>query len=170
MSKKIFTATSLATAFSIIPIIWFTYLPLHDYPNHLATLQIRQTLSSNSYLARFYEARWLFTPYLELDLLTTPLMYLASVEMAGRIVIALTFIMICIGTILLNRELNPNNWGCLSLFAGIFLYNGGLIGVSRITSSALHSQFGRFGFGFGIVQKLTVSGYSYLPSSEKSCA
>jgi hypothetical protein len=124
MGTKILLTAFLAVMFSIIPIIWFTYLPLHDYPNHLATIQIRTTLSSNPYLKQFYKVHWLFTPYLGLDLLITPLMYFVSVEMAGRIVIVLTFVMICVGTILLNRELNPNNWGGLSLFAGIFLYNG----------------------------------------------
>jgi hypothetical protein len=124
MSKKLFLATFLAIILSIIPIIWFTYLPLHDYPNHLATLQIRKTLSSNPDLKRFYEARWLFTPYLGLDLLTTPLTYFVSVETAGRVVIIFTLIMICVGTIALNRQLNPNNWGGIALFSGIFLYNG----------------------------------------------
>jgi hypothetical protein len=109
--------------FSILPIIWFRYLPLIDYSNHLATIQIRSTLSSNVYLARFYEFRWLFTPYLGFDLLMTPLVSLFPVEIAGRIVIALTCIIIYIGTIALDRELNPNNWG-LSIFSGIFLYNG----------------------------------------------
>ena len=124
MSKKLLLMTLLAIIFSIIPIIWFTYLPLGDYPNHLASLQIRKTLSSNPYLANFYTYRWLFTPYLGLELLATPLMYLVSVELVGKIVIVFTLVMICVGTILLNRELNPNNWGGLSLFVGIFLYNG----------------------------------------------
>jgi hypothetical protein len=124
MSKKILLMMFLAVLFSIVPVIWFNHLPLHDYPNHLASLQIRKTISSNTFLARFYEFRWIFTPYLGLDLLATPLISLVSVEMAGRIVIILIFVMICVGTILLNRELNPNNWGGPSLFAGIFLYNG----------------------------------------------
>jgi hypothetical protein len=45
------------------------------------------------------------------------------VEIAGRIVIVVAFVMIYAGTILLNRELNPSNWGP-SIFAGLFLYNG----------------------------------------------
>src|SRR5690349_11255067 len=46
--------------FAAAPIIWFHYLPLIDYPDHLASLQIRNTLSSNHYLAQFYEFRWIF--------------------------------------------------------------------------------------------------------------
>ena len=109
--------------FAITPVIWFNYLPLIDYPDHLATMQIRNTIHSNINLARFYEFRWILTPYLGLDLLATPFLPLFSVEIVGKIVIALTFVLICVATILLDRQLNPNNWG-LSVFAGIFLYNG----------------------------------------------
>ena len=109
--------------FAITPVIWFNYLPLIDYPDHLATMQIRNTIHSNINLARFYEFRWILTPYLGLDLLATPFLPLFSVETVGKIVIALTFVLICVATILLDRQLNQNNWG-LSVFAGIFLYNG----------------------------------------------
>lgn len=123
MSKKISLVMLLAVLFPLIPIVWFNHLPLHDYPNHLASLQIRKTISSNTYLAQFYEFRWLFTPYLGLELLATPLIYLFPVEIAGKIIIVLTFVMICVGTIGLNQTLNPSNWGP-SLFVGTFLYNG----------------------------------------------
>jgi len=124
MRKNVFVAmVFLAILFSIVPVIWFSHLPLVDYPNHLAALQIRKTISSNIYLARFYEFRWIFTPYLGLDLLATPFLPFFSVDIAGRIVIILAFVMIYVGAILLDRQLNPKNWG-LSIFAGIFLYNG----------------------------------------------
>lgn len=125
MSKKLLVIISLVL-FAVVPVIWFGYLPLIDYPDHLASLQIRNTISSNIYLARFYEFHWILTPYLGLDLLATPLIPFFPVELAGKIVITLTFVMICIATILLDRQLNPNNWG-LSVFAGIFLYNGAFI-------------------------------------------
>jgi hypothetical protein len=74
-------------------------------------------------LAKFYEFRWILTPYLGLDLLATPLLPLFTAETVGKIVIAFALILIYFATILLDRQLNPNNWG-LSVFAGIFLYNG----------------------------------------------
>ena len=109
--------------FSTIPVIVTNHLPLVDYPNHLARLQIHKTLLQDSYLARFYEFHWRFTPYLGLDLLAAPFASFLPVEIAGRIVIILTFGILYSGTILLDRELNPTNWSP-SIFAGIFIYNG----------------------------------------------
>jgi hypothetical protein len=123
MSKNVFALVFITVIFSIIPVIWFNHYPLDDYPNHLAILQIRKNIFTDFHLQRFYEFRWLFTPYLGLHLLATPLLPFLSVELVGRIVIIFTFIMICGGTILLDRELNGDNWGS-SLFTGIFLYNG----------------------------------------------
>jgi hypothetical protein len=115
----------LIFAFSVTPIAWFRYLPLGDYQNHLARLQIHKTLYSNPYLSQFFEFHWQFTPYLGFDLFSLPFMYIFPIEWVGKIVIILTFVMIYSGTILLDRELNPHKWG-LSLFSGIFLYNGAL--------------------------------------------
>lgn len=108
---------------SITPIVWYRYLPLADYPNHLARLQIYKTLSSNPYLSQFFEFRWKLTPYLGFDLLCLPLTYYMPVELVGKAAIAISFFMIYGGTILLDRQLNPDNWG-LSLFSCIFLYSG----------------------------------------------
>jgi hypothetical protein len=107
---------------TVLPIIWFQYLPLADYPNHLARLQIHKTLSSNPYLGRFFEYHWRFIPYLGFDLISLPFMSLPTL-IIGKIVIVISFLIIYMGTVLLDRQLNPGNWG-LSLFAGIFLYNG----------------------------------------------
>jgi hypothetical protein len=123
MGKKVFVIISVAILFATIPVIRFRHLPLIDYPNHLASLQIRKTLSSSIYIKHFYEVRWEFTPNLGLDLLATPFISFMPVELVGRIVIGFTFVMIYVGTILLNRQINPNNWGP-SIFSGIFLYNG----------------------------------------------
>jgi hypothetical protein len=122
MRRPIFIIIALVLI-SVLPVILFSHIPLIDYPNHLARLQIHKTLSQNSYLARFYEFHWRFTPYLGLDLLAAPLTPFLPVEIAGRIVIVVALVMMYAGTILLNRELNPRNWGP-SIFAGLFLYNG----------------------------------------------
>jgi hypothetical protein len=123
MKKGVLVIVLIMLVVSLIPIMWFSHMPLLDYPNHLAGLQIREMIPWNVYAVRFYEFRWIFTPYLGLDLLATPFISYFPVEVAGRIVIAIAFAMIFVSTILLDRELNRDNWG-LSLFAGIFLYNG----------------------------------------------
>jgi hypothetical protein len=115
----------LIIIFSIFPVIWFRYLPLIDYPRHLATLQIHQTSSSSIEVARFYAFRWIFTPYLGLDFLATPLLPFFPADVVGKIVLVFGLVVIYVGTILLDRELNPDNWGP-SLFSGMLLYNGSL--------------------------------------------
>ncbi|HEY2452180.1 MAG TPA: hypothetical protein VGI71_06105 [Scandinavium sp.] len=122
MSKKRVIVICAAIIFATSPLIWFRYFPLIDYPRHLASLQIRQTFSSDINVANFYAFHWVFTPDLGLDLLATPLLSVLPVEIVGKIVICLAFATIYGGTILLDRGLNPNNWGP-SIFAGIFLYN-----------------------------------------------
>jgi hypothetical protein len=125
MSKKQIAAIFLLMIMmiSIFPLIWFKYLPLIDYPRHLATLQIHQTFSTNINVQKFYAFRWIFIPNLGLDLLATPLLPFLTVEVIGKIVIVFTLLSIYVGTILLNKDLNPNNWGP-SAFSGMFLYNG----------------------------------------------
>jgi hypothetical protein len=125
MGKMHLPPICLLIVFSIFPVIWFRYLPLIDYPRHLTTLQIHQTFSSNIEVGRFYAFRWIFTPNLGLDLLATPLLLFLPAEAVGKIVIVLTLIMVYVGAISLNRQLNPDNWGP-SLFSGIFLYNASL--------------------------------------------
>ena len=122
--------------FSIVPIVWFKYLPLADYPNHLARLHIHKVLSSDPYLSQFFQFRWAVVPNIGFDFLTLPLIYFMPVELAGRIAIITALLIIYCCTILLDRQLNPDNWG-LSLFSGIFFYGGVL-------------KFGFIGYVIGI--------------------
>jgi hypothetical protein len=111
-------------AFSIMPVLWYRHIPLADYPNHLGRLQIHKSLSlGDPYLSKFFEFHWTFIPNMGIDLLTLSFIHYMPVEIAGRIAIVFALLMIYGGTILLDRELNPGNWG-LSLFSGIFLYCG----------------------------------------------
>jgi hypothetical protein len=107
------------------PIIWYSHIPLQDYPNHLARLQIHKTLTINPHLSHFFTYRWALVPNLGIDLLTYPFLYVIPTEVVGRIAIIISFMIIYGGTILLDRKLNQDNWG-LSLFSGIFLYCGAL--------------------------------------------
>lgn len=109
---------------SVSPIAWYRYLPLADYPNDLARLQLHKTFSLNPYLSQFFEFSWSLAPYLGFGLIAWPFMYYLPVELS-KVVIIISFGMLYGGTILLDRQLNPHNWG-LSLFSCIFLYNGAL--------------------------------------------
>ena len=122
-SKRILLLIVPTVIFPILPVILFSHLPLLDYPNHLAELEIRKALPSNPHLANFYQFSWKIIPNMALDLLATPFLRSLDVEIIGRLIIIYTFILICTAGILLDQELNQENWG-LSLFSGLLLYNG----------------------------------------------
>jgi hypothetical protein len=124
MRSRPVTLIVAAGLFSILPLTLYNHIPLGDYPNHLARLQIHKSLLlGDPYLSKFFEFRWVLVPNLALDLLTAPLTRFLPVELAGRIVVIICFLMTYGGTVLLDQELNRDNWG-LSPFCGIFLYNG----------------------------------------------
>ena len=91
---------------SILPVLWFAHLPLVDYPNHLARLYIHYALPNNSYLSQFFIFKWIFTPYLGLDLLAEPFLGYFSAEVTGNIVVSISLIMTYSSTIFLDRQLN----------------------------------------------------------------
>ncbi|MBV8359854.1 MAG: hypothetical protein JO189_18245 [Deltaproteobacteria bacterium] len=113
---------SVFAVLSIMPIVYYTHLPLADYPNHLARLLIHKS-ASDPYLSKFFAFHWVLAPNLGFDLFTQPFISHVSVELAGKIAIITSFLIIYAGTIMLDRQLNQDRWG-LSLFAPIFLYNG----------------------------------------------
>jgi hypothetical protein len=113
----------VAIAFSILPLGVVTHYPLLDYPNHLGRFQIYHTLSASPALQEFWEWHWAIIPNLAVDLAVIPLLWFMPVEQAANLVILLVLVLLCIGTILIDRQLNGPNWG-LSLFTGILLYNG----------------------------------------------
>lgn len=160
----------LAFILSIIPILWYSYLPLADYPNHLARIQIHKDLSSNPYLSTFFEFHWALSPYLGFDLLTLPFMYYLPIQLVGKIVIVISFLIIYVGTVLLDRQLNHDAWR-LSLFSGIFFYNGSfmygfityLIGVGfAICAFWVWVRYREKADGLGILVFILSAGLVYL--------
>lgn len=112
-----------AVAFSLLPVLLVAHLPLVDYPNHLARFEIFRRFSSSEFFATFYEWRWGFIPNLALDLLVIPVTYLLPVEAAANLVTLLALVVLCLGTIQLDRELHGDRWG-VSSFVGLIVYSG----------------------------------------------
>jgi hypothetical protein len=109
--------------FSLVPVLVCAHLPLVDYPNHLGRLQVYHNISTDQYLSQSYTFQWKIIPNLAIDILVLPLTHFTSVELSARIIVIIALAIIYVGTIFVDRQLNKENWG-LSLFSGIFLYNG----------------------------------------------
>lgn len=114
---------AVAVAFSVLPMLLVSHLPLVDYPNHLARFEVFRRFESSPFFKTFYEWHWGFIPNLALDLLVIPVTYLLPVEAAANLVTLLALVVLCFGTIQLDRELHGSRWG-LSAFAGLIIYNG----------------------------------------------
>jgi hypothetical protein len=80
-------------------------------------------LASSDFLRRFYEFHWAYIPNLAQDLIVIPFAQILPIEPAARIATILAFVATYGGAMLLDYRLNGRHWG-LSIFAGIFLYNG----------------------------------------------
>lgn len=111
---------------SLIPVFLTTTLPLSDYSNHLARMYILIHTAHSPTLQQFYEIHWAILPNLAMDIIVPLLASLFSLEVAGKIYVALIFLLISSGTIALHyaiyRRLSP--WPFIVF---LFLYNSMLI-------------------------------------------
>ena len=105
-----------------IPIYLTEVPPLLDYPNHLARMHVLLNLPHSEALQRFYEVQWAVIPNLAMDLIVPWLGAFISLEMAGKIFISLTLLLICSGTAALHYALyrRLSLWPLLIFF---FLFN-----------------------------------------------
>jgi hypothetical protein len=114
----------LATGIALVPIFAVESLPLHDYPSHLARMYVLLQDGSNAALDRFYEVRWALMPNLAMDLLVPPLARLiGSVELAGKLFVAATMVLLATGSAFLHAALHRrvSTWPLLGV---VLLYNG----------------------------------------------
>ena len=111
---------------SLAPIWAVAVPPLVDYPNHLARMYILAHAGNSEILRNFYEIHWAVLPNLAMDLVVPPLAHVFPIEVAGKIFLSLTLVIMSSGTIALHyalhRRLTP--WP-LAVF--LFLYNGSFL-------------------------------------------
>ena len=92
----LFTAAVLMAPLALIP-----HLPLVDYPNHLAGAYVLANYDQVPLLQQTYEIHRLPAPYLAMNLIIAPLSKMMNVESAGKLFIAFTIVLYCIGCHLL---------------------------------------------------------------------
>lgn len=106
---------------SCVPLLLTPLPPLLDYPNHLARMSLLPSLPASSELARYLAVRWAPLPNLGMDGVVPFLAMVMPLDIAGKLFIALTFLLLAGGTAWLHRVLY-GRWSRWSLLAFLLLY------------------------------------------------
>jgi hypothetical protein len=110
------------SALAAVPLALCDVLPLFDYPNHLARMYLLAHLATTPALLHFYTLTWQPLPNLAMDLLVPPLLGLVPLEVAGRVFVLVTFLLIAGGAAMLHRVLF-GRWSAWPWLAFLLLYN-----------------------------------------------
>lgn len=93
----------------LIPLWYFEYLPLQDYPNHLARLTILSHYEHSDFYRQNFTVKFLEgispLPYLALDLFVTKVVPFLDTDKAMRLFISLYIILYMLGLSVLSRQL-----------------------------------------------------------------
>ena len=111
----------LLFALASLPVLLTANLPLLDYPNHLARMYLLDTLPSSLSLQRYYAIDWQPLPNLAMDLIVPPLSRLMPLELAGKLFVLTTLLLLAAGPALLHRALF-GSWSNVPLLAFLLLY------------------------------------------------
>lgn len=101
---------------SSLPLLTTGLLPLVDYPNHLARMQLLARLSAVPVLQQYYTLAWAPIPDLAMDLLVPPLLHFVPLLVAGKLFVLVTFFLLAGGPAALHRVLfgRWSAWPCLA--------------------------------------------------------
>jgi hypothetical protein len=111
---------AILLALSCVPLLLTELPPLLDYPNHLARMSLLPVLHSAD-LARYIIVRWAALPNLAMDGVVPFLALAMPLAWAGKLFIALTFLLLAGGTAALHRVLF-GRWSSWALLAFLLLY------------------------------------------------
>lgn len=112
---------AILLALSCVPLLLTVLPPLLDYPNHLARMSLLPSLPAGSPLQHYLSVRWAPLPNLAMDGVVPFLALVMPLAWAGKLFIALTFVLLAGGTAALHRVLY-GRWASWTLLAFLFLY------------------------------------------------
>lgn len=107
--------------------IWLNeFLPLQDYPNHLARMYVILNLDSDPSLQEYYRVNFAILPNLAMDLIVPSLAKIFGLEVAGKLMVILNIFMLTSGSAFLSYVIfkRVNYWSLLTFLA---VYNQALI-------------------------------------------
>jgi hypothetical protein len=119
-SRGVALAFAILFALSCVPLLLTELPPLLDYPNHLARMYLLRHLPDAG-LARYYMVEWAPIPDLGMDAIVPFLARGMPLEWAGKLFIALTFLLLAGGTAAIHRVLF-GRWSLWPLLAFLLLY------------------------------------------------
>lgn len=112
----------LLLAVALAPIFAVNVPPLTDYPNNLARTYIFLNLGTSQLLQSYYVSMLSTQPNLAMDLVVPLLGRIIPIEWAGKVFLALTFIGLSAGTLVLHHAIF-RRWSLWPCAAFLFLYN-----------------------------------------------
>ncbi len=114
--------TLIIVCLILTPVISNQFVPLNDYPFHLARIVILADLSNPVY-SEFYKAGSFLLPNMAMDMIAVPLATVVGAETASRIFVMLCLVVLLLGTMLLHNAVHKR-FSPLPLLAVVFLFNG----------------------------------------------
>ena len=121
-NRNLALAALALAVLALAPIMATRYLPLHDYPFHLARIVILAHLD-DPFLRRFYAPGSFLLPNIGMDAVAVPLSHLLGPEAATKVFVGLTLLTALLGTLCLHRAAH-GRWSAWPLLAVLFLHNG----------------------------------------------
>ena len=99
----------LAIAGALLAPVWTVrYVPLVDYPNHLAGAFVLAHLKDPAFqFSRFYAPDWNAYPYLAMDVILLGLQRFLAIEIAGRVLLSLCLLAVPAAAWFFLRQANP---------------------------------------------------------------
>lgn len=144
----------------VLPIFSVTYMPLHDYPGHIARINI---LAHASEWQKYYSIESFMLPNIGMDVITLALSTFMPILTAGQCFVSLLLLLTASGLLYLQYILH-RSWSWWCLIPLLFLYNWVLLFgfINYLTGVALFLWAVAFWiqlqnwalivrFGFGII-------------------
>jgi hypothetical protein len=120
--RLIFLVATLTAILALLPVYATRFLPFNDYPFHLARMVILSQLD-NPIFSRFYTEGSFLLPNVAMDAVVVPLSLLLGAELASRVFVELTLLVILFGTVALHWAAH-RRLSLWPLLAILVLHNG----------------------------------------------
>lgn len=107
---------------ALAPLLLVELPPLNDYPSNLARAYILNEHARSAWLQTYYVPMLTLQPNLAMDLAVIALAQLMPIEVAGKVFVAVTIVLISSGPIVLHRAVF-GHWSLWPCAAILFVYN-----------------------------------------------